>query len=109
MGLKIHLVAKEDPFFEDATIKDALFFSIDQLVDHMFILNGFFVPKEIPPALADLYKKCDLIISKGTGNYEALKSEVKGKTTIFMLKVKCRPIAMEIGARIGSFVVKLEK
>ena len=57
MGLKIHLVVKEDPFFEDATMEDALFFSIDQLVDHMFTLNGFFVPKEIPPALTDLYKK----------------------------------------------------
>jgi uncharacterized protein with ATP-grasp and redox domains len=109
MGLKIHLVVKEDPFFEDATMEDALFFSIDQLVDHMFTLNGFFVPKEIPPALTDLYKKCDLIISKGTGNYEALKGEVKEKTAIYMLKMKCRPIVMEIGADIGSFVVKLEK
>ena len=109
MGLKITLVVKESPFFEDATMEDALFFSIDQWVDHLFTMNGFFVPREIPPALMDFYNQSDLIISKGTGNYEALKGEVKGKTTIFMLKVKCRPIAMEIGARIGSFVVKLEK
>ena len=109
MGSKINLVVKEGPFFEDATMEDALFFHVDQWVDHIFTLNGFFVPKEIPPALTDLYKKSDLIISKGTGNYEALKGEVEGKTTIYMLKVKCKPIAMEIGADVGSFVVKLEK
>jgi hypothetical protein len=109
MGSKINLVVKEGPFFEDATMEDALFFHVDQWVDHIFTLNGFFVPKEIPPTLTDLYKKSDLIISKGTGNYEALKGEVEGKTTIYMLKVKCKPIAMEIGADVGSFVVKLEK
>jgi uncharacterized protein with ATP-grasp and redox domains len=109
MGSKINLVVKEGPFFEDATMEDALFFHVDQWVDHIFTLNGFFVPKEIPPALTDLYKKSDLIISKGTGNYEALKGEVEGKTAIYMLKVKCKPIAMEIGADVGSFVVKLEK
>lgn len=109
MGSKINLVVREGPFFEDATMEDALFFPIDQLVDHLFTMNGFFVPSKIPPALTDLYKKSDLIISKGTGNYEALMGEVEGKTAIYMLKVKCRPIAMEIGADIGSFVVKLQK
>jgi hypothetical protein len=109
MGSKINLVVKEGPFFEDATMEDALFFHVDQWVDHIFTLNGFFVPKEIPPTLTDLYKKSDFIISKGTGNYEALKGEVEGKTAIYMLKVKCKPIAMEIGADVGSFVLKLEK
>jgi uncharacterized protein with ATP-grasp and redox domains len=109
MGSKINLIVKEGPFFEDATMEDVLFFHVDQLVDHIFTLNGFFVPKEIPPALMDLYKESHLIISKGTGNYEALKGEVEGKTAIYMLKIKCRPIAKEIGADIESFVVKLEK
>jgi hypothetical protein len=109
MGSKINLIVKEDPFFEDATMEDTLFFYLDQWVDHIFTVNGFFVPKEISPALTNLYQKSDLIISKGTGNYEALKGEVEGKTAIYMLKVKCRPIAMDIGVDIGSFVVKLEK
>jgi uncharacterized protein with ATP-grasp and redox domains len=109
MGSKIHLVVKEDPFFEDATMEDAHFFSIDQLVDHLITINGFFVPKEIPFALKDLFEKSDLIISKGTGNYEALNGEVEGKTAIYMLKVKCRPIAAEMRVDMGTFVVKLEK
>ena len=67
------------------------------------------MPKEIPFALKDLFEKSDLIISKGTGNYEALKGEGEGKTVIYMLKVKCRPIAAEIRMDIGTFVAKLEK
>jgi len=109
MGSKINLIVKEGPFFEDATMEDVHFFHVDQWVDHIFTLNGFFVPKEIPPALTDLYNKSDLILSKGTGNYEALKGEGEGKTAIYMLKIKCKPIAMDIGADIGSFVVNLEK
>lgn len=46
MGSKINLIVKEGPFFEDATMEDVLFFHIDQLVDHIFTLNGFFVPKK---------------------------------------------------------------
>jgi uncharacterized protein with ATP-grasp and redox domains len=109
MGSKINLVVKEDPFFEDATMEDALSFHLGQWVDHIFPIDGFFVPREIPPVLKALYKKSDFIIAKGTGNYEALKGEVEGKTAVYMLKVKCKPIAIEIGADIGSFVVKLEK
>ena len=90
-------------------MEDALFFHVDRLVDRIFTLKGFFVPKEIPPVLKNLYQESDLIISKGTGNYEALKGEVKGKKAIYMLKIKCRPIAKEVGVDIGSFVVKLEK
>lgn len=57
----------------------------------------------------DLFKESDLLIAKGTGNYEALKGEVEGKPIIYMLKIKCKPIALNIGVNIGSFVVKLEK
>lgn len=67
------------------------------------------MPRESTPPLSDLFKESDLLIAKGTGNYEALKGEVEGKTTIYLLKVKCKPITTNIGASVGSFVVKLEK
>jgi uncharacterized protein with ATP-grasp and redox domains len=109
MGATVNLVVKEDPFFEDATMKDALFFSMDKLVDNIFTVNGFFIPGGSTSQLSDIFKKSDLVIAKGTGNYEALKGELRGKKTIFLLKVKCRPIATDIGAPVGTFVVKVEK
>jgi len=109
MGLKVTLIVKEDPFFEDATLKDASFFGLDKLVDHVSIIKGFFVPGRNQGALRNLYKKSDLLIAKGTGSYEALKDELDGKKMIFMLKVKCRPIAAVTGVDLGSFIVKLDR
>lgn len=109
MGLKVTLVVKENPFFEDATAKDVSFFRLDQLADSILTVNGFFIPNEAPPPVFDSFKRSDLVIAKGTGNYEALKGEVEGKAAIYMLKVKCRPIVANIGVSVGSFVVKLEK
>lgn len=109
MGLKVTLVVKENPFFEDATAKDVSFFRLDQLVDSILTVNGFFIPNEAPPPVFDSFKRSDLVIAKGTGNYEALKGEVEGKAAIYMLKVKCGAIAANIGVSVGSFVVKLEK
>jgi len=108
MGARVNLVVKEDPFFEDSTMKDALFFSMDKLVDNIFTVNGFFIPGRSRSQLSDIFKKSDLVIAKGTGNYEALKDQGHGKATLYMLKVKCHPIARKTGAPIGNFIVKID-
>jgi uncharacterized protein with ATP-grasp and redox domains len=38
-----------------------------------------------------------------------LKDELDGKKAIFMLKVKCGPIAADTGVDLGSFIVKLDQ
>ena len=108
MGSKITLIVKEDPFFEDATLRDASFFGLDKLVDDISMTKGFFVPIKSKLSQRKAFKKSDLLISKGTGNYEALKDELDGKKAIFMLKVKCGPISVDTGMDLGSFVVKLD-
>jgi len=108
MGATVNLVVKEDPFFEDATTKDALFFALDEFVENIFTVNGFFIPGRSTSQLSDIFKKSDLVIAKGTGNYEALKDQVHGKAILHMLKVKCHPIARKTGANIGNFIVKIE-
>jgi uncharacterized protein with ATP-grasp and redox domains len=107
MGKKITLVAKKGPFFEDATRKDISFFGLERVVDRVFTIGGFFVPNEIPLPVQEAFEKSDLVICKGTGNYEGLADETNGKETIFMLKIKCAVIARRMDMDIGSFVVKL--
>ena len=87
---------------------DALFFSMDELVDNIFTVNGFFIPGRSSSQLSDIFKKSDLLIAKGTGNFEALMDHRYGKATLYMLKVKCHPIARKTRAKIGSFVVKID-
>lgn len=109
MGRKITLVVKEEPFFEDATRRDLSFFGLDRLVDEVFTIGGFFIPGEISPALRKAFAASDLVICKGTGNFDGLADETEGKETIFMLKIKCGPIARKVGLERGSFVVRLVK
>ena len=107
-GLKVTLIVKEEPFFDDATIKDASFFGLDRMADAILSVKGIFVPEDAPPELADAFAKSDLVISKGTGNCEALKTETAGKTTIFLLKSKCHPMAEQMAVDVGKFIVKIE-
>jgi len=108
LGLKVTLIVKEEPFFDDATIKDASFFGLDRVADAVLSVKAIFVPGQVPPELADAFAKSDLVISKGTGNCEALWGLPINKDKIFMLKVKCSPMAKEMDAPIGTFMVKLE-
>jgi hypothetical protein len=54
------------------------------------------------------FKSCDLVIAKGTGSYEALHGEIPDKKAVYMLKIKCKPIARELGMDEGNIIVKVE-
>jgi hypothetical protein len=108
MGLRVTLLVREDPFFEDATTEDASFFHLDRLVDDLLTVKGLFVPPCSPSSLRDSLEKSDLIISKGTGNFESLHDEVNSKPAIFMLKVKCKPVAAITKMDIGNFIVQIQ-
>jgi uncharacterized protein with ATP-grasp and redox domains len=57
-----------------------------------------------PIAFQARFRAADLILSKGMGNYETL-SEVPAPI-FFLLKVKCPVISRDIGAPVGSIIVK---
>ena len=108
MGSKVTLVVKEDPFFEDATKSDASYFGLDRVVEDILTARVVFIPDESPPELNDAFRQSDLLISKGVFNFEVLNREVTGKPIIYMLKMKCHPLAETNDVDLGSFIVKLE-
>ncbi len=109
MGPRVTLVVKKSTFFEDATFEDARFFGLDKGVDRLVTADGFFVPLEVPRDLRECFTESDLVIGKGTGSFEALSGETGGKPSIFMLKVKCGPIARETGVDEGDVVIRLDQ
>lgn len=109
MGSKITLVVKERTYFEDATPEDARFFALDTLVDRMVTVGGFFSPKDVPEELYTIFAGSDLLLVKGTGSYEAFNNDTQGKPAVFMLKVKCDPIARQTGIARGKVVVRLDR
>ncbi|MGD9076447.1 MAG: ARMT1-like domain-containing protein [Desulfobacteraceae bacterium] len=109
MGLIVILIVKGPHLFEDAAMEDASFFGLDKLVDSILTTKGLFVPSKCSPPLANAFRESDLLFVKGTGNYEASKETVQGKSVIYMLKVKCKPVAEKVETEIGNFIVRLEK
>jgi hypothetical protein len=109
LGPKVSLVVKKQTFFEDATMVDARTFGLEGLVDEILTVPGFLAPDEMDEGTAASFKSCDLVIAKGTGSYEALHGEIPDKKAVYMLKVKCKPIARELGMREGNIIVKIEE
>ena len=110
MGCHVTLVVKQPMFFEDATLEDARFFGLDRQVDTVISAKNIFVPDgNMPYTIAEAFEKADLIIAKGTGNFEALRGEIGDKLAIYMLKVKCGPIAESTNMEQGRFVVEADR
>ena len=107
MGAKVTLLVKEGPFFDDATLEDARHFGLDELADTVrCVRGGIFVPEE-DAEMAFLFENSDLVISKGTGNFEALRGYAE-KKILFLLKAKCHPVSKETNTPEGQYVVRLD-
>lgn len=109
MGSQVTLVIKEGPFFDDATLEDVRYFALEQMVDTVCcVRRGIFVPDGKVAELAQLFEKSDFVISKGTGNFEALKNYAEDKRVLYLLKSKCAPVSKETNTPEGEFIVRLE-
>lgn len=103
---RVTLVVKRSPIINDATREDAEAAGLTSLVP--VIDNGSDVPGTIlelcSASFRDRFDRCDLVISKGQGNYETL-SGVDGKV-FFLLKAKCPVIARDIGCEVDRMVIR---
>ena len=102
---KVTLVVKGKPVINDATIEDAEFVGLTEIVE--VIDNGSDAPGTILEGCSQTFRnrfaKADLIIAKGQGNYETL-SDVK-KNIFFILKAKCHVIARDLGCEVGEMIL----
>ncbi len=94
------------PIINDATAEDAVASGLEH--DAIIADTGCSAPGLIldaaDPEFLKLYREADVVISKGQGNYETL-SDSAGRTIYFVLKAKCRAVAMDIGVNIGEYVL----
>ena len=96
------------PVINDITREDAYFIGIDKIAK--LIDTGTDIPGvDLDTSSAefkDVFKKVDLVISKGQGNYESL-CDIKDKKEIyFLLMVKCDLVAKQVGVKKGDIIVK---
>ena len=104
---KITYVVRGGYALNDATMQDAKMVGMTDTV--RVITTGLDMPAAILPLCSKdflvNYKKSDLIIAKGQGNYEALCEE--DKNIFFLLKIKCPIVASTFKKRykVGDIVV----
>ncbi|PIZ20138.1 MAG: hypothetical protein COY50_06350, partial [Deltaproteobacteria bacterium CG_4_10_14_0_8_um_filter_43_12] len=103
--VEIVFVVRGNPVINDATIEDAEFVGMKELV--RVISNGSDAPATIlsqcSPEVRKLFSKADMVIAKGQGNYESL-SEHEG--IFFLLKAKCPVVARDLGVNVGDTILK---
>jgi len=107
---KIDFVVKGGPIINDATLEDAVYMGLDGLPNSEFltISNGEVGtgPARSSQKVKRWIREHDLVISKGQGNYEGL-SEHNG--LFFMLMVKCRIIASDLGVEVGDIILEYKQ
>ena len=106
---RITLAVKGGPVINDATIEDAEFAGLTEMVE--VIDNGSDVPGTIletcSQAFRERFEDADLIIAKGQGNYETLSDA--DKDIFFILKAKCPVIAGDLGCEVGEMILQRSK
>jgi len=102
---KITVAVKGQPIINDATMEDAKFVGLTEIVE--VIDNGSDAPGTILETCSqdfrDRFENADLIIAKGQGNYETLSDS--DKNIFFILKAKCPVIAEHLGCKIGDMIL----
>jgi uncharacterized protein with ATP-grasp and redox domains len=105
---RVTFMVKAGPIVNDALIEDAEQVGLTglvRIVDTGSNYFGFPWP-HVSEAAREEFRAADLVISKGHANFESL-SELgeEGDKTLYLLKVKCKEVARQIGTHCGSIVL----
>ena len=109
LGGRVSFVVRGKPVLSDATVEDARLAGIHEVADEI-LTNGEgaigIIDEELPDVTRERMESADVIIAKGMANYECL-SESRYRSTAFLLKAKCEPVARDIGVNVGDMVAML--
>ncbi len=102
----VQYVVRSKPIINDVTTAEAIASGIDEVAEIIESGNqspGIILNRSNPDFLYH-FKRADMVISKGQGNFEGL-SECN-RQVFFLLKAKCAVIARHIGVKNGSIILK---
>ncbi len=105
LGLQITVAVKERPIINDALLADALACGLERYA--RIISNGAACPgtpvNACSPEFLQEFRRADLVISKGQGNFETLSEEVAGMKAeiFFLLTVKCPVVGRHLASLVG--------
>jgi uncharacterized protein with ATP-grasp and redox domains len=102
---EIVYAVREKPIINDVLEGDAVKAGIDKFAE--IISSGSELPGTMislcSKTFVDIFKKADLVISKGQGNYETLSDEER--PIFFLFMAKCPVIARDVGCEVGEIIL----
>jgi len=112
-GSHVTVAVRDAPILNDATMEDALALGFNGIADQLTTTGGGAEIgldwEKIPPDLSDAIHRCTIIIAKGMANYESL-SMYKGLPPVaYLMAVKCKPVADDVGVPVGSKIALLRE
>lgn len=100
-GFTIAIAVKDGPIINDALVEDAKAAGLDKY--GRIITNGGRFPGtelgQCSPLFLDFFKKADLVIAKGQGNFESLSEA--DRDIFFLLTIKCAVAAQYMAELCG--------
>ncbi len=111
-GADVTVVVRGAPIINDATVEDALFAGIDQhctkiLPNTTGIAELGYYPPYLPEEVREALQSATLVISKGMANYESFSEFPLPCPVVYLMSVKCQPVADAIGVPKGSRIALL--
>lgn len=102
----VTFVVKRGPIINDATIEDAKYVGMTNIVKVIDTGSDGIGVKwgSVSKEFMDCYKSADVIISKGQGNFET--NSDKTNNIFFLLRTKCESVARKLGVKNGDIVLK---
>ncbi|RKY42520.1 MAG: hypothetical protein DRP85_02590 [Candidatus Makaraimicrobium thalassicum] len=105
-GKEIIYAVKEKPVINDALRADAAACGIEKIA--RVVSSGSDAPGTVLSLCSNrflsIYRRTDMVISKGQGNFEAL-SDAK-RPVFFLFMAKCPVIAKDVGCKVGDVILR---
>jgi hypothetical protein len=107
--LKITCSVRSGPIINDATLEDAKFVGLTDLVQVIEASGtpGIYLPTTTDEFKKQFFLKDGVILSKGQGNFESLHGmEIPDKEVYYLLKAKCSLMERLFSVKEGQIIFK---
>jgi len=113
LGCRVTVAVKGGPALNDALMEDALEVGMEKVADEVITTGADAIgidPAECSGEFLERFYGSEFILSKGMANYETLTEFGTPSPTLFLLRVKCEPVAEAFRSpmeqSIAKFVLK---
>ena len=110
LGCRVTVAVKGGPSINDALMGDAVDVGMVDEADKVITTGTDAVGINLSEAsdeFIEAFNAADVILSKGMANWETLTEYEAPCPVLFLLRTKCEPVAVSIGAPLGVNVAKL--